>query len=84
MLIILIYVTTVNLYKIIIEFRIITKFALIVIIKTNLHAGNYHGISEDTHWTPFLKAGIEYVRETYPKPWDEVSINQLNVNYTYN
>lgn len=33
--------------------------------------GNYHGISEDTHWTPFLKAGIEYVRETYPKPWDE-------------
>ncbi|XP_072267711.1 phosphatidylinositol-glycan-specific phospholipase D isoform X2 [Pyxicephalus adspersus] len=33
--------------------------------------GKYHYVSEDTHWTPFLKTSINYIRKTYPLPWDE-------------
>ncbi|KAG8442321.1 hypothetical protein GDO86_011208 [Hymenochirus boettgeri] len=33
--------------------------------------GKYHDVSEDTHWTPFLKASIDYIRDVYPQPWDE-------------
>lgn len=35
--------------------------------------GKYHESAEDTHWAPFLNATIQYVRENFPKPWDEVS-----------
>ncbi len=34
--------------------------------------GRYHDISEDTHWTPFLNATVNYIRTTYPKPWNKV------------
>ena len=34
--------------------------------------GKYHDISEDTHWTPFLNATVNYIRKTYPKPWSKV------------
>ncbi|KAM9307705.1 phosphatidylinositol-glycan-specific phospholipase D [Gastrophryne carolinensis] len=33
--------------------------------------GKYHYVSEDSHWTPFLKTSIDYIRRTYPLPWDE-------------
>ncbi|XP_053570772.1 phosphatidylinositol-glycan-specific phospholipase D [Bombina bombina] len=33
--------------------------------------GKYHDLSEDSHWTPFLKASINYIRKVYPRPWDE-------------
>ncbi|KAM4688962.1 phosphatidylinositol-glycan-specific phospholipase D [Discoglossus pictus] len=33
--------------------------------------GKYHDVSEDSHWTPFLKASINYVRNVYPQPWNE-------------
>ncbi|XP_070572025.1 phosphatidylinositol-glycan-specific phospholipase D-like [Ptychodera flava] len=31
----------------------------------------YHFVSDATHWTPFLKATIDHIRKTYPRPWDE-------------
>ena len=34
--------------------------------------GQYHDVSEDTHWTPFLEAAVKYIRDTYPPPWTEV------------
>ncbi|KAM5158233.1 phosphatidylinositol-glycan-specific phospholipase D [Mantella aurantiaca] len=33
--------------------------------------GKYHYVSEDSHWTPFLQASINYIRRTYPLPWNE-------------
>ncbi|XP_068093078.1 phosphatidylinositol-glycan-specific phospholipase D isoform X2 [Hyperolius riggenbachi] len=33
--------------------------------------GKYHYVSEDSHWTPFLKTSIDYIRRTYPLPWAE-------------
>ena len=41
--------------------------------------GRYHDISEDTHWTPFLNATINYIRKTYSKPWNKVG--QANSKY---
>ncbi|XP_033118373.1 phosphatidylinositol-glycan-specific phospholipase D-like [Anneissia japonica] len=35
------------------------------------HKGKFHGISEDSHWAPFLNVTINYIRKTYPQPWDE-------------
>ncbi|XP_064605767.1 phosphatidylinositol-glycan-specific phospholipase D-like [Liolophura sinensis] len=35
--------------------------------------GKYHSISEDTHWTPFMNATINYIRRHYPQPWDEAT-----------
>ncbi|XP_041422258.1 phosphatidylinositol-glycan-specific phospholipase D-like isoform X3 [Xenopus laevis] len=34
-------------------------------------AGKCHEVSEDSHWTPFLKTSINYIREVYPQPWDK-------------
>ncbi|KAK7484045.1 hypothetical protein BaRGS_00024657, partial [Batillaria attramentaria] len=33
----------------------------------------YHDIAEDTHWTPFMNATINYIRKNYPPPWDEAT-----------
>ncbi|CAF3587350.1 unnamed protein product [Adineta steineri] len=30
--------------------------------------GNLHQIAEDTHWYPFMKVAIEYMRDRYPPP----------------
>ncbi|XP_071409603.1 phosphatidylinositol-glycan-specific phospholipase D isoform X3 [Pithys albifrons albifrons] len=38
--------------------------------------GIFHDVSEDTHWSPFLKASIHYVRRNYPQPW-EVATEKL-------
>ncbi|XP_025890667.1 phosphatidylinositol-glycan-specific phospholipase D, partial [Nothoprocta perdicaria] len=35
--------------------------------------GIYHGVSEDTHWSPFLNASIQYIRRNYPQPWEEAT-----------
>ncbi|KAL8584655.1 hypothetical protein ACOMHN_002384 [Nucella lapillus] len=35
--------------------------------------GKYHNISEDTHWTPFMNATINYIRHHYPPPWDQAT-----------
>ncbi|KAF4798254.1 phosphatidylinositol-glycan-specific phospholipase D isoform X1 [Turdus rufiventris] len=35
--------------------------------------GMFHEVSEDTHWSPFLKTSIDYVRRNYPQPWDEAT-----------
>uniref|UniRef100_A0A669P5G1 Phosphatidylinositol-glycan-specific phospholipase D n=1 Tax=Phasianus colchicus TaxID=9054 RepID=A0A669P5G1_PHACC len=35
--------------------------------------GIYHDVSEDTHWSPFLKASIHYIRRNYPQPWGEAT-----------
>jgi glycosylphosphatidylinositol phospholipase D len=35
------------------------------------YAFGYHDASEDAHWSPFLTEFAEYIRDTYPKPWDE-------------
>ncbi|XP_021363749.1 phosphatidylinositol-glycan-specific phospholipase D-like isoform X2 [Mizuhopecten yessoensis] len=32
--------------------------------------GYYHNVSEDTHWSGFLNATINYIRKNYPQPWD--------------
>ncbi|XP_069128392.1 phosphatidylinositol-glycan-specific phospholipase D-like [Argopecten irradians] len=32
--------------------------------------GNYHNVSEDTHWSGFLNATINYIRNHFPQPWD--------------
>ena len=34
------------------------------------YAGEYHQVAEDTHWTPFMVATIDYIRDTYPQPWN--------------
>ncbi|XP_027589934.2 phosphatidylinositol-glycan-specific phospholipase D isoform X1 [Pipra filicauda] len=36
-------------------------------------AGIFHDVSEDTHWSPFLKASIQYIRRNYPQPWEEAT-----------
>uniref|UniRef100_A0A8D2JGN8 Phosphatidylinositol-glycan-specific phospholipase D n=1 Tax=Varanus komodoensis TaxID=61221 RepID=A0A8D2JGN8_VARKO len=36
-------------------------------------SGIYHQVSEDTHWAPFLKASIHYIRKNYPLPWEEAT-----------
>jgi len=33
-------------------------------------SGKYHDVSEDTHWAPFLKTAVDYIRLKYPQPWD--------------
>ncbi|XP_034886334.1 phosphatidylinositol-glycan-specific phospholipase D [Mirounga leonina] len=33
--------------------------------------GQFHDVSESTHWTPFLNASIHYIRENYPLPWEK-------------
>ncbi|XP_017519108.3 phosphatidylinositol-glycan-specific phospholipase D isoform X2 [Manis javanica] len=33
--------------------------------------GQFHDMSESTHWTPFLNASIHHIRENYPLPWDK-------------
>ncbi|KAF2980535.1 hypothetical protein EK904_006349 [Melospiza melodia maxima] len=33
----------------------------------------FHDVSEDTHWSPFLKASIDYIRRNYPQPWEEAT-----------
>ncbi|KAL4235881.1 Glycosylphosphatidylinositol specific phospholipase D1 [Mactra antiquata] len=35
--------------------------------------GDYHDVSEDTHWAPFLNATVNYIREKYPQPWDDAT-----------
>ena len=35
--------------------------------------GRYHDISEDTHWTPFLNATVNYIRKTFSKPWNKAA-----------
>ena len=34
--------------------------------------GQYHDVSEDTHWAGFLNATVNYIQRKYPQPWDEV------------
>ncbi|XP_032950007.1 phosphatidylinositol-glycan-specific phospholipase D isoform X1 [Rhinolophus ferrumequinum] len=34
-------------------------------------SGQFHDVSESTHWTPFLNASIHYIRENYPLPWEK-------------
>ena len=34
--------------------------------------GVYNNVSEDTHWTPFINASVNYIRRRYPQPWDLV------------
>ena len=34
--------------------------------------GVYANVSEDTHWTPFINASVNYIRTRYPPPWDIV------------
>ncbi|KAM8966945.1 phosphatidylinositol-glycan-specific phospholipase D [Pelodytes ibericus] len=33
--------------------------------------GKYRDLSEDSHWSPFLKTSINYIRRVYPRPWSE-------------
>ncbi|XP_060608003.1 phosphatidylinositol-glycan-specific phospholipase D-like isoform X2 [Ruditapes philippinarum] len=35
--------------------------------------GQYHDVSEDTHWAPFLNASVNYINAKYPQPWDEAT-----------
>ncbi|XP_067677733.1 phosphatidylinositol-glycan-specific phospholipase D-like [Haliotis asinina] len=35
--------------------------------------GKYHDIAEDSHWSPFLNATLNYIRRKYPPPWDEAT-----------
>nr|XP_014353713.1 PREDICTED: phosphatidylinositol-glycan-specific phospholipase D isoform X2 [Latimeria chalumnae] len=35
--------------------------------------GMFHQVSEDTHWVPFLKTTVNYIREHYSRPWDEAT-----------
>ncbi|XP_039914213.1 phosphatidylinositol-glycan-specific phospholipase D isoform X6 [Hirundo rustica] len=37
--------------------------------------GMFHYVSEDTHWPPFLKASIDYIRRNYPQPWEEIDFH---------
>ena len=34
------------------------------------YSGDYHDVAEDSHWTPFMVATIDYIRENYPQPWN--------------
>ena len=34
--------------------------------------GWLHDVAEDTHWVPFLKTSINYIRRKYPHPWNKV------------
>ncbi|ELU17925.1 hypothetical protein CAPTEDRAFT_196848 [Capitella teleta] len=33
--------------------------------------GDFHDVAEDTHWTPFLNASVNYIRKRYSRPWNE-------------
>ncbi|KAK3591260.1 hypothetical protein CHS0354_010625 [Potamilus streckersoni] len=35
--------------------------------------GQYHDVSEDTHWAPFLNASVNYIRKHFPQPWDKAT-----------
>ncbi|XP_077994354.1 phosphatidylinositol-glycan-specific phospholipase D-like [Glandiceps talaboti] len=35
------------------------------------HQGQFHDVSEDTHWSEFINATINHIRKKYPKPWTE-------------
>lgn len=39
---------------------------------TSPDSGEYHAVSEDTHWTPFINATVTYIRQVYPQPWNRV------------
>lgn len=41
-------------------------------------SGKFHQVSEDTHWTPFTNVTIQYIRQNFPLPWDEVGIGKLS------
>ncbi|ELR50996.1 Phosphatidylinositol-glycan-specific phospholipase D [Bos mutus] len=45
--------------------------------------GQFHDVSESTHWTPFLNASVHYIRKNYPLPWDEVgtACNPKNTSF---
>lgn len=36
------------------------------------YKGKFHQVAEDTHWSPFLNATVNYIRAKYPKPWSKV------------
>lgn len=36
------------------------------------YKGKFHQVAEDTHWSPFLNATVNYIRSKYPKPWSKV------------
>ncbi|XP_063181861.1 phosphatidylinositol-glycan-specific phospholipase D isoform X1 [Chroicocephalus ridibundus] len=36
-------------------------------------SGKFHDVSEDTHWSPFLSASIQYIARNYPQPWEEAT-----------
>jgi len=55
---------------------------VIVVVYYHVCSGDYHNVSEDTHWTPFLNASVNYIRRQYPRPWDLVRyINILCLSY---
>ncbi|ORX45473.1 hypothetical protein DM01DRAFT_1339982 [Hesseltinella vesiculosa] len=33
--------------------------------------------AENTHWAPFIKASLEYIRDTYPRPWTDDHVKGL-------
>ena len=35
--------------------------------------GVFHSVAEDSHWSPFQNATFNYIRQKYPKPWDEAT-----------
>lgn len=43
------------------------------------YSGKFHSIAEDTHWSPFLNATVNYIRKKYPKPWDQVSVTNKDM-----
>ena len=36
------------------------------------YKGKYHAVAEDTHWAPFLNATVNYIRQNYHQPWNQV------------
>ncbi|KAG0169427.1 Glycosylphosphatidylinositol specific phospholipase D1 [Apophysomyces sp. BC1015] len=37
----------------------------------------YQQQSEDAHWAPFIKTAVHYIRETYPRPWQDPHVKGL-------
>ncbi|KAK0052127.1 phosphatidylinositol-glycan-specific phospholipase D [Biomphalaria pfeifferi] len=35
------------------------------------YKGIFHGVSEDTHWIPFINASVNYFIKNFPKPWSQ-------------
>eukprot|EP00759_Apiculatamorpha_spiralis_P036733 PhF_6_TR37036/c0_g1_i2/m.54179/K01127/E3.1.4.50; glycosylphosphatidylinositol phospholipase D len=40
---------------------------------TGCYNGTLSSVSEDTHWVPWFRVAIDYVRNTYPKPWSDAT-----------